>query len=129
MSSIAAWAADRDSAGLRRWLQIGLGIVWVLDAALQYQPYMFSRGFITNIIDPASSGNPAAIASSVTGAGRIPASSVRSATRAARLADRTDTKVATASTSVPAAVASEAAVAQSMTGAGYRQPYPGRTGR
>ena len=71
MSSIAAWAADRDSAGLRRWLQTGLGIVWVLDAALQYQPYMFSRGFITNIIDPASSGNPAAIASSVTGAGRI----------------------------------------------------------
>jgi hypothetical protein len=59
MSSIAAWAGDRDSAGLRRWLQIGLGVVWVLDAALQYQPYMFSRGFVTNIVDPASSGNPA----------------------------------------------------------------------
>ena len=71
MSSIAAWAGDRDSAGLRRWLQIGLGVVWVLDAALQYQPYMFSRGFVTNIVDPASSGNPAAIANSVTGAGRI----------------------------------------------------------
>jgi hypothetical protein len=71
MSSIAAWAADRDSAGLRRWLQIGLGIVWVLDAALQYQPYMFTQGFVTTIVDPASSGNPAAIANSVTGAGRI----------------------------------------------------------
>ena len=71
MSSIAAWAGDRDSAGLRRWLQIGLGVVWVLDAALQYQPYMFSRGFVTHIVDPASSGNPAAIANSVTGAGRI----------------------------------------------------------
>lgn len=71
MSSIAAWAADRDSAGLRRWLQIGLGVVWVLDAALQYQPYMFTRGFVTTIVDPASSGNPAAIANSVTGAGRI----------------------------------------------------------
>jgi hypothetical protein len=71
MSSIAARAGDRDSAGLRRWLQIGLGVVWVLDAALQYQPYMFSRGFVTNIVDPASSGNPAAIANSVTGAGHI----------------------------------------------------------
>ena len=71
MSSIAAWAGDRDSAGLRRWLQIGLGVVWLLDAALQYQPYMFSRGFVTNIVDPASSGSPAAIANSVTGAGHI----------------------------------------------------------
>ena len=71
MSDIAAWAADRDSVGPRRWLQIGMGIVWVLDAALQYQPYMFSRGFVTNIVDPASSGNPAAIAGPVAGAGRI----------------------------------------------------------
>ena len=71
MSTIAAWAADRDSAGQRRRLQIGLGVVWVVNAALQYQPYMFSRGFVTKIVDPASSGNPAAIASSVTGAGRI----------------------------------------------------------
>ena len=43
----------------------------MLDAALQYQPYMFSRGFVTHIIDPASSGNPAAIAGSVTGAGHV----------------------------------------------------------
>jgi hypothetical protein len=71
MSSIAARAGDQDSTGLRRWLQIGLGIIWVLDAALQYQPYMFSRGFVTDIIDPASSGNPAAIADSVTGAGHL----------------------------------------------------------
>jgi hypothetical protein len=63
MSSIAAWAADRDSAGLRRWLQIGLGVVWVLDAALQYQPYMFSQGFITNIVDPARSRLPASAGS------------------------------------------------------------------
>jgi hypothetical protein len=71
MNRIAAWAADRDSAGLRRWLQIGLGLAWVLDAALQYQPYMFSRDFVTNIINPASSGNPAAIANSVTGTGHL----------------------------------------------------------
>src|SRR4029077_13061758 len=39
--------------------------------ALQYQPYMFSRGLVTGIIDPAGSGNPAAIASSATGVGQF----------------------------------------------------------
>lgn len=71
MTAIRAWAADRDSAGLRRWLQVGLGVVWVLDAALQYQPYMFGPGFVTNIIDPAGAGSPALIANSVTGAGHL----------------------------------------------------------
>ena len=52
MKGIAAWAAAQDSTGLRRWLQIGLGALWVLDGALQYQPYMFSRTFVTGIIDP-----------------------------------------------------------------------------
>ena len=45
--------------------------------------------------------------------GRRPASRLRSAVRAARLAERTEAKVAAASTSVPAAVASEAIVGQS----------------
>ena len=71
MNRVARWAADRNSQGLRRWLQIGLGVLWILDAALQYQPYMFSRDLVTGIIDPASSGNPAAIASSVTGVGQV----------------------------------------------------------
>ena len=53
MKSIAAWAAAQDSTGLRQWLQIGLGALWVLDGALQYQPYMFSRTIVTGIIDPA----------------------------------------------------------------------------
>jgi hypothetical protein len=71
MNRARAWAADRDSAGLRRWLQIGLGLIWVLDAALQYQPYMFGRGFVTDIIDPAGAGSPAVIANSVTGIGNL----------------------------------------------------------
>src|SRR3954471_4284114 len=45
--------------------------------------------------------------------GRRPTSSARSATRALRLAERTDANVATASTSVPPAVASEEMVTQS----------------
>ena len=31
-----AWAADRESVGLRRGMQVALGLVWLLDAALQY---------------------------------------------------------------------------------------------
>ena len=47
--------------------------------------------------------------------GRSPAWSARSATRAERLDERTDEKVATASTSVPPAVASDEMVTQSAT--------------
>ena len=71
MKSITARAAAQDPAGLRRWLQIGLGAAWVLDGALQYQPYMFSRSFVTSIIDPAGAGSPAAVADAVTGAGHV----------------------------------------------------------
>jgi hypothetical protein len=35
----------------RRRLRILLGMIWLLDAALQFQPYMFSRGFPVGIID------------------------------------------------------------------------------
>ena len=55
----------------------------------------------------------------VRNSGRIPASSERSAVRAARLADRTDANVAAARTSVPAAVASDAIVGQSTIQRGY----------
>lgn len=44
-----------------RWqlgLTWGLGLLWLLDAALQYQPYMFTRAFPTEIIGPTADGNP-----------------------------------------------------------------------
>ena len=59
---ILAWAADRESLGARRWLQIGLGLTWLLDAALQYQPYMFSRAFATQTLASSAMGSPAAVA-------------------------------------------------------------------
>lgn len=71
MTGVRGWAADRDSTGLRRWLQVGLGVIWVLDAALQYQPYMFGRGFVTDIIQPSGAGSPGVIASAVTDAGHV----------------------------------------------------------
>lgn len=49
-----------------RAIQIALGLVWVLDGALQYQPYMFHRSLVTGIILPNAQGQPAPIAWSVT---------------------------------------------------------------
>lgn len=45
----------------REWLQYALGLIWLLDAALQFQPFMFTRGFVTQVIGPAAAGNPAAL--------------------------------------------------------------------
>ncbi|MGH3399019.1 MAG: hypothetical protein ACRDPO_30485, partial [Streptosporangiaceae bacterium] len=70
-ASLAAWAADRASAGPRRWLQLALGLVWLVDAALQFQPFMFTRGFVTQVIDPAAMGSPGVISRSVMGTGQL----------------------------------------------------------
>lgn len=40
----------------RRGLQITLGVLWLVDGALQFQPYMFSDRFATEVISPASEG-------------------------------------------------------------------------
>ncbi|HEY0869846.1 MAG TPA: hypothetical protein VGD55_05590 [Acidothermaceae bacterium] len=40
----------------RRGLQITLGVLWLLDAGLQFQPYMFTTKFAVEVIDPAGAG-------------------------------------------------------------------------
>ncbi len=62
---LAAWSADRESAGPRRQLQIALGLVWLLDAVLQYQPYMFTRAFATQVISASAAGSPHLVAGPV----------------------------------------------------------------
>ena len=42
----------------RRGLEIALGGLWLLDAALQYQPAMFTRGFYDDLFDMANMGLP-----------------------------------------------------------------------
>jgi hypothetical protein len=69
--SLRAWAADRTSAGPRRRLQLGLGVIWLVDAGLQFQPYMFTAKFATHIIEPVAMGSPALIANSVMGTGQL----------------------------------------------------------
>lgn len=57
-------AADPTAPG-RRGLQLWLGLIWLLDAALQYQPFMFRPSFVTMIIEPAATGNPPFVTGSV----------------------------------------------------------------
>ncbi len=68
---VLAWAADRESAGLRRGLQVALGVVWLLDAALQYQPFMFTKMFPTMMLAPSGAGEPAFVSGPVLTAERL----------------------------------------------------------
>ena len=68
---VVARAADRQSRGARRWIQVALGVIWLLDAALQYQPYMFTRAFPAQIIEPAAAGSPGFVAHPVMFAGQL----------------------------------------------------------
>ena len=46
----------------RRAVRYTLGLFWILDGALQLQPYMFTRGFAHDIIAPAAVGQPPFVA-------------------------------------------------------------------
>jgi hypothetical protein len=73
----AVWLPGRASAsrslepdGVRRWLQLGLALIWLLDAVLQYQSFMFTRPFAQMLAGTAA-GNPAVIADPIVWAARI----------------------------------------------------------
>lgn len=53
-----AWGAERK-------LQIGLGAIWLIDAALQLQPFMFGRAFVTEVIAPNETGQPGFVAAPI----------------------------------------------------------------
>jgi hypothetical protein len=55
----------------RRGLRVALALLWLVDAALQFQPYMFGPFFVTQGIEPAAAGNPAVVADSVTWASQV----------------------------------------------------------
>ena len=42
----------------QRALQVVLGLFWILDAALQFQPFMFGHGFVEHNILANASGQP-----------------------------------------------------------------------
>ena len=70
-SAVRSALAAAEPVPGQRGLQICLGLLWLLDAALQYQPFMFGPGFVTSGIEPATAGNPAVIVSSVTWASQM----------------------------------------------------------
>jgi hypothetical protein len=51
-------AARGLAVATRRDLQVALGLLWLLDAALQAQPFMFTRGFATQVIAGSAQGQP-----------------------------------------------------------------------
>jgi len=57
----------RDAAGAitRRHLEIALGVIWVLDGALQFQPYMFSNAFFSDMLGMANMGLPGPVSSGI----------------------------------------------------------------
>ncbi|MGA9874575.1 MAG: hypothetical protein WBQ21_02080 [Solirubrobacteraceae bacterium] len=42
----------------RRGIQIALGVIWLLDGLLQFQSFMYSHAFITEVFAPAAKGQP-----------------------------------------------------------------------
>ncbi len=50
----------------RRRFQLALAALWLLDAALQYQPYMFTKTFVNQTLASTAAGNPGVIAHPIT---------------------------------------------------------------
>jgi hypothetical protein len=65
------WAADWQSTGPRRGLQVALGVIWLLDAALQYQPAMFTKAFPAQMLVPSAAGQPGFVSGPVLLAARL----------------------------------------------------------
>ncbi|MGH3471305.1 MAG: hypothetical protein ACRDPG_04565, partial [Nocardioidaceae bacterium] len=59
------------SRSRRRALQLALGLLWLLNAALQFQPFMFTHKFIHQVVLPAAQGNPGWIAATETWAANL----------------------------------------------------------
>ncbi len=57
--------------GTQRILQIVLGLFWIVDAALQYQPFMFGNQFVPTYITANATGQPEPVAWLITTAGHF----------------------------------------------------------
>jgi hypothetical protein len=55
---------------LRRWFQLGLAAIWLLDGVLQYQSFMFTKAF-GQMLASTAPGNPAFLADPITWSARI----------------------------------------------------------
>src|ERR1700722_5951466 len=49
----------------RRSLQIALGLIWILDGLLKFQPALFKPAFVNLVIRPMAAGQPSLISSTI----------------------------------------------------------------
>jgi len=61
----AGAGAARGAPDARRLLQLALAGIWLLDGVLQYQAFMFSKGF-SDMLSGTASGNPGVVARPIT---------------------------------------------------------------
>ncbi len=59
--------AGRPRLLTQRRLQVALGLIWLLDAGLQFQPYMFSRRFVANFLAMNAMFQPRVVANVIEG--------------------------------------------------------------
>jgi hypothetical protein len=66
VTAVATWPPGRGASGVtrtwaapsfRRWLQLSLAAIWILDAVLQLQSFMFGKGF-SQMLAGTAAGNP-----------------------------------------------------------------------
>src|SRR5579863_7267302 len=55
----------------QRTLQIVLGLFWIFDAALQFQPFMFSKNFVPTFVTANATGQPGVIHWVITNVGHF----------------------------------------------------------
>lgn len=60
-----ATSGEPRTVRIRRISQILLGAIWLTDGALQFQPVMFSKAFVTSVILPNAAGQPNVLASPI----------------------------------------------------------------
>ena len=70
-SDSVAYGGGWSGTDTRRRAQLLLAAIWLLDGVLQYQPFMFTKDFGTQVLAPTAQGNPAVIADPITWAARI----------------------------------------------------------
>jgi hypothetical protein len=63
-SRLGAAGVSRVAPDVRRLLQLGLAGIWLLDGLLQYQSFMFTKGF-SQMLAGTASGNPGVVASPI----------------------------------------------------------------
>jgi hypothetical protein len=70
VSSMRATARAYFASDSRRAIQTVLALIWLLDGALQFQPFMYSKGFIS-VITSGEAGQPHWLANSIQWAAQI----------------------------------------------------------